>query len=489
MLNDSERGRALFRRLDRRRMLQVGTLGALGLNLPQLLRANDSTGAAKSSATAVTKENKESGTRENQKKAKSCILFFMEGGPSHVDLWDMKPDAPENVRGPFKPIDTSLPGMQVCEHLPNWARVMDRMCVVRSVSHTIVDHNASSYYTLTGQSPMRDGQLIRRPSRENAPPIGSVLAKFKPTDSPLPGYVHLPKRMINCGSFIPGVLSGFLGDAYDPFVGGDPSVDDYRVPGLQQRIAGDRFARRRTLQEQIDHSLDAAGENIALGRMQTFYEKAYSLITSPQARKAFDLSDEPRALRERYGLRKPIEGHRGGGLPHLGQSLLLARRLVESGVRLVTVWAGGQAFDGHRNLYPTLKDALCPPTDRAFAALIDDLDERGMLDETLVVAIAEFGRTPKLGQITSSAGANAEGRDHWPRCYTAFFAGAGIKAGSIYGRSDALAAYPHENPVSPGDLTATIYTLMGLDPETRIYDRFDRPYSLAHGWPVDELLS
>jgi len=445
----------------RRGVLQSGCLSALGLSLPKLLQ-----GAEGGSI---------------RPRAKSCILFFMEGGPSHIDLWDMKPKAPDQIRGPLRPIPTSLPGFDVCEHLPRLAKVSDRLTVVRSVTHRIVDHNAASYYILCGQLPLRDGQLIRGPSPSNAPPFGSVLAKLRPIDQPLPPYVHLPKQFFNCGNFIPGVLGGFLGSGYDPFIAGDASEPNYHVPGLEDRLPSTQFDRRRDLWRTLDHSIAEFGDHPALDRMDGFYSKAFSLITSPEARRAFRLDDEPPVVRERYGLPKPVSNARGNGMPHLGQSLLLARRLVEAGVRLVSVWAGGQAFDGHENHFPSLKNGLCPPTDLAISGLIEDLEERGLLDETLFVALAEFGRTPKLGQITSTAGANADGRDHWPHVYTAFFAGAGVQPGVVYGASDELGAQPALNPVTPEDIAATIYTLMGVDPSTRILDHLNRPHSLSDG--------
>jgi hypothetical protein len=413
----------------------------------------------------------------------------MEGGPSHIDLWDMKPHAPAQVRGIYDPIATSLPGFQVAEKLPQLARVAHHLTVVRSVSHTFVDHNASSYYILTGQVPLKESQLIRGPSGDNAPPYGSVLAKLRPTSQPLPDYVHLPKRMFNCGNFIPGVLSGFLGDRYDPLIAGDPSQPSFEVPGLEQRFSQEHFDRRRALLSDLDHSLARIGDSAALDRMDTFYSRAFSLITAPAARKAFRIEDEPDSVRKRYGMGKRVDGVRGNGLPHLGQSMLLARRLVEAGVRLVTVWAGGQAFDGHTNHFNALTQALCPPTDQALSALIEDLHERGLLDETLVVALCEFGRTPKLGQITSSAGATPDGRDHWPNAYTILLAGAGVKAGSVFGATDQMGAYPTENPVGPVDVAATIYTLMGLDPHTRIYDRLNRPHHLANGQPIQGVMA
>ena len=471
--------------LTRRGLLQAGSLATLGLTFPQLLQAE--TGASRSED---RKSDKQVRTGDSVKtRAKSCILFFMEGGPSHIDLWDMKPEAPENVRGIYKPISTSLPGFHLCEHLPRMSRLIHHMSIVRSVSHKIVDHNASSYMMLTGQSPVRDSRLIRGPSHENAPPFGSVLAKIRPTGQPLPDYVHLPRRMFNCGHYIPGVLAGFLGDQYDPFVAGDPSVAGYNVPGLERRLSDAHLQQRRSLLRQIDVGFGQSRESRTLVRKVVFHERAYSLITAPSARDAFRLDDEPQQIRRRYGLATRVPGVRGGGLPHLGQSMLLARRLVEAGVRLVTIWAGGQAFDGHRDHFSSLTNGLCPATDQALSALIEDLAQRGMLDETLVVAMGEFGRTPRLGQLTSSAGATPNGRDHWPHCYTVLFAGGGMKAGHIFGASDRLAAYPEDRPVGPQDIAATIYTAMGVDPHTRIYDHLNRPHTLASGTAISELFA
>ncbi|MBQ17373.1 MAG: hypothetical protein CMJ65_09640 [Planctomycetaceae bacterium] len=455
----------------RRQLLQAGSLGALGLSLPAVLRSE---------------QRRDSSSR---RRAKSCILFFMEGGPSQIDLWDMKPSAPQNVRGPYRPIATSLPGMQLCEHLPLLARQMHHLSVVRSVSHTFVDHNASSYFMLTGQAPLRGSQLIRGSSPSNAPPYGSVLAKLQPTERALPDYVHLPKRMFNCGHFIPGVLAGFLGDTFDPFIAGDPSQSDYRVPGLDKQMGEERFGRRRSLLGLLDRGLDEPRPPRSVTRKDVFYEKAFSLITASEARDAFRLDKESEAVRARYGMRRSVAGVRGGGLPHLGQCLLLARRLVERGVRLVSVWAGGQAFDGHKQHYKSLTDGLCPPVDRGLSALIGDLEDRGMLQDTLVACLSEFGRTPKLGQVTSSAGATSDGRDHWPHCFTALFAGGGIKAGYVHGRSDRLAAYPVADRVTPQDVAATIYTALGVDPRQRIHDQFQRPQTLAEGEPIAALFA
>ena len=436
------------RQLTRRGLLQYGGLSSLGLTVPRLLQAS----AGENRRIDLQTGQRRTTGEDLKPTAKSCILFFMEGGPSHIDMWDMKPEAPENVRGIYKPIATSLPGFHVCEHLPQLSQVMQHVTVVRSVTHKFFDHNASSYLMLTGQSPLRQSQLIRGPSPENSPPFGSVLAKLRPSGQPLPDYVHLPRRMFNCGHFIPGVLAGFLGDEYDPFIAGDPSVKDYKVPGLERRLTETRFLRRRGLPSQIDLGLGADRDCRALQRKDVFYDKVFSLISPPKARQAFRLDGVPPAVRRRYGLANRVADVRGGGLPHLGQSMLLARRLIEAGVRLVTVWAGGQAFDGHRNHFNSMTNGLLPPTDRALSALIADLAERGMLDETLVVAMEEFGRTPKLGHVTSSAGATPDGRDYWPSCYTILLAGGGMKAGHIYGKSDSQAAYPEENRSHPKTL-------------------------------------
>jgi hypothetical protein len=275
-------------------------------------------------------------------------------------------------------------------------------------------------------------------------------------------------------------------------------VPHYEVPGLslQEGVDSRRLNRRRELMRLVDTSPAATSAGNDRGsRLNAHYEKAYTLLSSSKVRDAFDLSQESAATRERYGypdrVNRSVEARQFGGLPHLGQSLLLARRLVEAGVRLVTVCSGrrvDQAWDTHRDHFPLLKKSLLPYTDRAFSALLEDLNDRGLLDETLVVAMGEFGRTPRLGQITSSAGAAAGGRDHWPHCYTVLFAGAGIQAGMVYGESDQFAAYPKTNPVTPEDIAATIYTALGLDPHERILDTLGRPHELATGTPIAELL-
>jgi hypothetical protein len=470
--------------ITRRELLRLGGLALTGLSLPELL-ARETQAAAQASRP------------KGRARAKSCIVFFLEGGPSHIDLWDMKPQAPAEVRGEFKPIATTVPGLQVCEHLPMLSKQMHRLALVRSVTHSITDHNAGTYYSLTGRYPVDGSRLITADSPKNFPPYGAVLAKLRPSGRALPDFVHLPEYMSNLGVDIAGQGAGFLGGAFEPLVADDPSLPGYQIPGMSRSpdISPERLGQRGSLLRHLDRSLARLGDDPALGRMDLFYRKAFSLISSPEARKAFDLSQEPLAVRERYGVDpgsdRSIEARKFGGLPHLGQCVLLARRLIEAGVRLVTVCSGrriDQAWDTHRDHFPLLKRSLCPMFDRSFSALLEDLALRGLLDETLVVALGEFGRTPKLGQIVSNAGAARNGRDHWPYCYTVMFAGAGIPGGAIYGASDRQGAHPSREPVTPEDLTATIYEAMGIPHDTEIYDPQNRPHRLILGQPIQALL-
>jgi hypothetical protein len=456
--------------------LRVGGAGLLGLSLPGLLRAESAVQGGRAS------------------KVRSVILFFLEGGPAGQDLWDMKPDAPEGVRGEFRPIETTVPGLLFCEHLPLLARQAHHLTFVRSVHHRIGDHNAGAYFALTGREPIASGRLITRPSRDDFPCFGAVLAKLRPGERPLPDFVHLPDWMSNNGSFLPGQGAGFLGASYEPFLAGDPSLPEYKVPGLElpRELSLERVDGRRALLDAVGRALEPSA---ATDRLDVNYRKAFSLIASPEARRAFDLSEEPEAVRQRYGLDpdndRKREARKFGGLPHLGQCLLLTRRLVEAGVRLVTVCTGArydQTWDTHRDHFPLLKRSILPMFDRGFSALLADLHDRGLLEETLVIAMGEFGRTPKVGQITSSAGADKGGRDHWPHCYSIMFAGGGMPAGAIYGASDAFAAYPARDPVTPEDIAATVYKALGLDPETTLRDPLDRPFPLSTGTPIAALV-
>jgi hypothetical protein len=474
MLRITAGNRRLCDGLSRRELLKVGGAGLLGLDLPGLLAA------ATDARTGP--------------KAKSLILFVLEGGPAHQDLWDMKPDAPAEIRGEFAPIATTVPGLSFCEHLPLLSGQAHHLTLVRSVHHTIADHNAGAYFALTGSDPVVSGRLITTPAPDNFPPVGAVLAKLRPSGGALPDFIHTPDWMSNNGSFLPGQDAGFLGAAFDPFVAGDPSRPGYRVPGLDlpRGLSLDRVDRRRSLLGSLDQAL---GDGSAADKLDTHYRRAYSLISSPEARRAFDLTREPTAVRDRYGLDtanpRTKEARQFGGLPHLGQCLLLARRLIEAGVRIVTVCTGArydQAWDTHRQHFPLLKRSLLPMFDRGFSALLEDLHQRGLLDETLVVAMGEFGRTPRVGQITSSAGADKGGRDHWPHCYTVLLAGGGLPKGAIHGASDAHAAYPAREPVTPPDITATIYRALGIDPDTTIRDPLGQPHFISTGKPIKALV-
>jgi hypothetical protein len=423
----------------------------------------------------------------------------MEGGPAHQDLWDLKPEAPLEYRGEFRPIPTTVPGIQVCEHLPLLARQMHHFAQVRSVHHDINDHNAGAYYTLTGRSPRDGSQLIVAPSSKLFPPYGAVLAKLRPTGRTLPDFVQVPELLSNNNYELPGQFAGFLGKEFDPYVAGDPSLPGFDASDfeLAASMTPERFRRRRRLHEALVAGFRARpGTGSALEEMERHYEKAFALLGSEEARRAFDLTQEPDSVRERYGFDHQADrsklAREFGGLPHLGQSMLLARRLIEAGVRLVTVCAGRrycQAWDTHRQHFPLLKRSLLPMTDRAFSALIEDLEQRGLLADTLVVAMGEFGRTPKIGQITSGAGADRGGRDHWPPCYTVLFAGGGIAGGAVYGASDAVAAYPAKDPVGPEDIAATMYSSLGVDPDTEIRDHFGRAQPLARGRPIEAILA
>jgi hypothetical protein len=461
-------------RTGRRAFLRVGATGAIGLSLslPGLI-----------------------GAAAGRARARSLILFALEGGPSHIDLWDMKPGAPENIRGEFRPIDTTVPGLVFCEHLPLLARQAHHLTLVRSVHHQINDHNAGYYFAMTGRDPSTGGKLIVAPSPDNFPAIGAVVAKLRPSGRNLPDFVHTPDWMSNNNALLPGQDSGFLGAAFDPFLAGDPSVPGYHVPGLVPpgELSADRLARRRSLLEVVDRTL---GDGRVVEGLDHHHRKAFSLISSPEARRAFDLDAEPASVRERYGLdptnKRDKEARQFGGLPHLGQCLLLARRLIEAGVRVVTVCTGArydQSWDTHRQHFPLLKRSILPMFDRGFSALLEDMSRRGLLDETLVVAMGEFGRTPRVGQITSSAGADRGGRDHWPSCYTVLFAGGGMPAGTIFGASDRHGAHPARDPVTPQDIAATIYQALGVPPETEIRDpRQGRPYVVSTGTPIRALV-
>ncbi len=430
----------------RRDFLHVGALGAVGLSLPQYARA-----AA------------EGKVRPGHEK-RSCILIFNLGGPSHVDLWDMKPEAPSEIRGPFKPIRTKSDAFEISELLPRHATVADRFSLVRSCRHDgAAVHDAGWQMMQTGR---------RFTGGIHTPHAGSVADHLLGRRSDLPAFVVLPQLMGRGGGNLPnGQAGGFLGKAHDPFaLMADPSQPNFKVPDLlpPDQIGVARMDRRRKMRDVVDATTRAfeASEDARL--LDDNFQAAYRLMTSSQAREAFDLSREPEAVRERYGMNR------------FGQCCLLARRLVESGVRFVTINTFLTVFDeitwdihGSKPFTSIegMKDIVCPMYDQAYSALIEDLHARGLLDETLVAGLAEFGRTPKVNP--------AGGRDHWPQCFTCSFAGGGVKGGRAVGASDTIGGFPAERPVGPGDVVATIFHSLGLDHTSHLPGPAGRPFALT----------
>jgi Protein of unknown function (DUF1501) len=459
----------LIETVSRRGLLQFGG-GLLGLTLGGLERARAA------APVATTK-----------RPIKACILVFYYGGPSHIDTYDLKPNAPREVRGEFNAIATRVPGLQVCEHLPHMARVMDRVALVRSVTHAASLHDSASIHALTGRPLDGPDRELFNPLPQFFPSHGSAVTALRPPNrGPVP-YAALPFPFRNVHE-VPCQGGGFLGARFDPLqIEGDPAARKYRAELLQPvaDLVGPRLDVRRTLLAELDRTPS--------GLLSEYRERAYTLLDSEALRRALDLTQEPWSVRDRYGFGPdPVavgEGGGGGngaemgvGQQLRGQNLLLARRLVEAGVPFVNVYdfrQQGQNWDAHFKCANQHKKHLLPPADRALSALIEDLDQRGLLETTLVVAMGEFGRTPKI---------NGEGgRDHWPHCYTVVLAGGGVSGGAVYGASDRFGAYPASDPVTPGDLAATIFWRFGLDPATEIRDQTGRPHRLAAGEPIRRL--
>jgi hypothetical protein len=440
--------------LSRRQLLHAGSLGFAGLNLAHLLDA----------------EAAASPGRDSGKKISSCILLYYYGGPSHLDTWDLKPNAPREVRGEFRGTSTRVPGIQVCEHMPMCAGITDRLAIVRSLHHPMRNHNSAAVEALCGRTPERGDLELLAADPNSFPTYGAVLSHQAPGHPGVPTHVSLPHVMYNVVE-LPGQTAGFLGAAHDAFrVTRDPNEPGFQAGALElpADLPLGRLDDRRSLLSLVD-SKARKTEDMPMAVSQ---RRAFDLLHSEKVRRAFDLSREVPAVRERYGRTT------------LGQSLLLARRLVESGVRFVNVndkIANGQLanWDSHENNFARLKDDLLPPADRGFSALIEDLHERGLLESTLVVLLAEFGRTPKINKQS--------GRDHWPDCFTMVLAGGGVRGGVVHGASDRIGAYPALDPVTPGDLAATLFWRFGLDPEATIRDITSRPYRLAEGEPLRKL--
>lgn len=463
MLNIGRTSSRLCEGPSRRELLRVGGLGSLGLMLPELL-------AGRAAAA--------SGTRApGFGRAKSCILGFLWGGPPHQDLWDPKPDAPVAVRGEFKPISTSVPGTFLSELLPKTARLAHRFALVRSVTHPDNTHTVAMHYMLSGNRHVRPNTNPMN-APDDFPCFGAVMQKLRPSRSPLPSGISLNAPAIEypSGHIFPGFFAGFLGNRFDPmFVTDDPAAASFEPLPRIEANARDSLLSRQDLLASLEASWGRLDAMSRVRDAQVFREKAMNLLTAPAAARAFDLDREAGSLRDRFG-RTPF-----------GQGLLLARRLVEAGVELVTVnWSRDyhgsdkDLWDTHSGHFGKVKRNLAPSLDAAFSTLLSDLDERGLLDETLVVLMGEFGRTPKVN-------ANG-GRDHWAPCHSVLMAGGGIQGGITYGASDRIAAWPSEKPVGPEDIAATIYYALGVAPETHLHDRAGRPLTLCSGKPLGELL-
>ncbi len=432
--------------ITRRDFLQVGTLGAIGLSMSKL--------AQMQAMGAVAKGSDE----------KACIMIFNLGAPGQHDTWDMKPDAPREIRGPFKPIRTNNPDIQISEIFPLQAKIADKFSLVRSCYHT-----AAAVHD-TGHQMMQTGRLFT--GGVNTPHAGCALEYLKGRKTELPAHVILPEPMGPTGGNLPhGQDAGFLGKAYDPFaLNADPSQKDFKVPDLlpPKEIGEARLHRRRELREVVDSTMKNFEASPSAALMDNNFASAYRLMTSKKARDAFDLTKEPLKVRERYGMTR------------FGQSCLLARRLVEAGVRFVTINTFITVFDeitwdthGSKPFTSIagMKDIVAPMYDQGYSALIEDLFQRGMLENTMVCNLAEFGRTPKINP--------AGGRDHWPSCWTVKFAGGGVKGGRVVGKSDEIGGYPAERPVRPNEVVATIYKSLGLDLETHLPGPNSRPFPLV----------
>ena len=463
----------------RRRLLELGGAGYLGLNLGGLWRAEAAT--PKAAATGQLKP------------LQSCIVVFFYGGPSHLETFDLKPNAPAEIRGEFKPIATSAPGVRIGEHLPRLSKLMHKIALVRSVHHEARLHDSAAIHALTGRPLDGPDRELFAPLPQFYPSIGSAVAyldRGRHRDVPLAALPFIFRNVHD----VPCQGGGFLGPAYDPLpIEVDPNSRSYRAEQLAPAadVAGPRLHERRDLL----FTLEADRERLVGSRspFHHLYEKAYTLIDSATIRRALDVTLEPPTVRERYGFGAAAvaTGEGGGGgngaeMAHArhmrGQNLLLARRLVEAGVPFVNVYdfrQQGQNWDAHFKVFNQHKTHLLPQADIGLSALIEDLDVRGLLDSTLVIAMGEFGRTPRINK--------EGGRDHWPDCYSVMLAGGGVKGGYVHGSSDRQGAFPASDPVTPGDLAATVFWRFGFDPGTIVRDVTNRPHRLADGDPIRAL--
>jgi hypothetical protein len=461
----------------REAMIRLGQVGLGAITLPGLMQAERAQ-AARREATAAASQT--------PGKAKSCILVYLWGGPPQQDMWDLKPAAPEGVRSLFKPIDTVVPGIQICDQMPLIARHTDKMAIVRSMTHDSNTHEVGVYHTLTGKVNNTLAVPRNQRNRSDFPNAGAIVS-YHTRPGAMPANVTIPRTIGHDGVVYTGTYAGFLGPRYDPIELQPPAEVSEAAPhnfGLPPGLNDARFTARVGLLKQIEAAERALEKGAASRGLDASRELALRMLSSPQAKNAFSLDKEDPKLRDRYGRNE------------YGECFLLARRLIEAGVRLVTfvwyyvcpdgnvanVWDnhGGTGSLGGLTGYQMLKANYClPPLDRGYSALLEDLSARGLLDETLVAMFGEFGRTPKINP--------AGGRDHWGACQSAVFAGGGIRGGQVYGASDAHAAYPKSHPERPEDILATMYHALGIPPESEIPDPTGRPHRVSDGKPILEL--
>jgi len=469
----------------RRDFMRVGGSAMLGLNVASWMGLTGSANAEQSS-----------GGGPGFGKAKSVILIYLQGGPSHLDLWDPKEDVPAKNKSVFKPISTKLPGTQVTELLPKIGSILDKTTLIRSMSYTPVglfNHTAAIYQMMTGYTTDKvsaSGQL-EPPSPKDFPNFGCNIIKFKPPTEPVLPFVMMPRPLQESNVVGKGGTAGFLGKSYDPYLLYPPGddmdlakMDRIKTDDLKLRpeLSEARLTRRATLRETVSHGMNDLEKATSKFELNTYYDKALGLVLSGKAREAFDLTKEKPETRDRYGRNT------------FGQCCLLARRLTEAGTRVVEInWpkvanSDNHSWDVHVGLSSRMKTQSAPMLDAGLSSLIADLDERGLLKETLVLAVGEFGRSPQRGVSTSGNENSDDGRDHWPYCYTAVMAGAGVKRANVHGKSDKTGSAPLESPVHPTELLATIYHSMGIFPGTIVYNHLNQPRELVKGEVITSIL-
>jgi hypothetical protein len=441
--------------------VQVGYSGLLGIGLSSLL----------------TQRAKAAGGGRNGSKPRSVILVFLTGAPSHLDMFDMKPDAPAEIRGEFKPIATKIPGVHIGEHLPRLAALADRYAIVRSLSHQENNHLVATHHVLTGH-PQPGAFFDKVASRDDWPCYSAGLDYLRPRHDGVPSGVNLPTFLMEGPLTWPAQHAGFLGPKHDPWqITQDPNQGNFRFDTLRLApgLSVDRLSERQALLDEVDRQQERLGNLADSKRLTDQQQLAFSVLTSGKVARAFELDQEPAAVRDRYGRHA------------FGQSMLLARRLVQAGVPVVQANMGRvQNWDTHSENFSRLKDSLLPPLDRGVAALLDDLESLGLLEETLVMMLGEFGRTPK---ISIQPGSKSSGRDHWAPCFFGLFAGAGVRGGQVIGRSDKIGAYPATTPYTPDDVGATVYHVLGVNPAAEVTDRQERPVQLNRGQVIEPLFT